>query len=331
MALLNFHKPEKIIIHKVTDFEGKFEFKPLEPGFGATIGNSLRRVLLNSLEGYAITGIQIEGVEHEFATIAGVIEDVTEIILNLKQIRFKLKEGLQDNVKSERIEFTIKGVSQFKAKDIEDANNTFNVVNKDFIICNMNSSVELKIRLHIAKGRGYASVEENRPKESKLGFIAIDSIHTPIKNVKYSVENTRVEQHTDYEKLLLEIITDGTVNIEQSLKDASAILVQHLLVIADKNITDTIEKEEIEVIVDDATMKIRQILKTPLEDLDLSVRAFNCLKAAKITSLSELVKYEKEDLMKFRNFGEKSLDEIQIVLKHRGLFLGMDLGKIYNN
>lgn len=331
MALLNFHKPEKVIIHKVTDFEGKFEFKPLEPGFGATIGNALRRVLLNSLEGYAITGIQIQGVDHEFATIAGVIEDVTEIILNLKQIRFKLKNGVQDNVKSERIDLEIKGATQFKAKAIEDANTVFDVVNKDFVICNMDSSVELKIRLFVAKGRGYASVEENRPKETKPGFIAIDSIHTPIKNVKYAVENTRVEQHTDYEKLLLEITTDGTVNIEESLKEASAILVQHLLVIADKNITDTVEEEETEIIVDDATMKIRQILKTPLEDLDLSVRAFNCLKAAKITSLSELVKYEKEDLMKFRNFGEKSLDEIQAVLKQRGLFLGMDLSKVFNS
>lgn len=331
MALLNFHKPEKVIIHKVTDFEGKFEFKPLEPGFGATIGNALRRVLLNSLEGYAITGIQIQGVDHEFATIAGVIEDVTEIILNLKQIRFKLKNGVQDNVKSERIDLEIKGSTQFKAKAIEDANTVFDVVNKDFVICNMDSSVELKIRLFVAKGRGYASVEENRPKEPKPGFIAIDSIHTPIKNVKYAVENTRVEQYTDYEKLLLEISTDGTVNIEESLKEASAILVQHLLVIADKNITDTVEEEEAEIVVDDATMKIRQILKTPLEDLDLSVRAFNCLKAAKITSLSELVKYEKDDLMKFRNFGEKSLDEIQAVLKQRGLFLGMDLSKVYNS
>jgi DNA-directed RNA polymerase subunit alpha len=326
MAILNFQKPDKIVLQKSTDFDGTFEFRPLEPGYGVTIGNSLRRVLLNSLEGYAITAIKIDGVDHEFATIKGVSEDVTEIILNLKQVRFKKK--IDGDVPTERIELNIKGVTEFKAGMIGEATANFEVMNPDFVICTLNESANLRVELTVNRGRGYVSADDNKQKEQPIGVIAIDSIYTPIVNVKYSIENTRVEQRTDYEKLVLEVSTDGTIHPEDAVKQASRILIQHLMLITDDNITFDSGNDEKQHVVDEHTLKLRQILKTPLEDLDLSVRAFNCLKAAKINSLSELVQYEQDELMKFRNFGQKSLSEIEQVLIDRGLSFGMDLSKL---
>lgn len=326
MAILNFQKPDKIVLKKVTDFEGQFEFRPLEPGYGLTIGNALRRVLLNSLEGYAIVGIKIEGVDHEFATIKGITEDVTEIILNLKQVRFT--KTVEQDISSEKITLSIKGRTELTAGMIGDASaQSFKVMNPDLVICTMDSSAKLDIELTVAKGRGYVPSEENKPKEAPFGYIAIDSIHTPIKNVQYSIDNYRVEQRTDYEKLELEVTTDGTINPEEAVKQASRILIQHLMIITDENITFDNKEDKKEDVVDEQVLLLRKVLKTPLEDLDLSVRAFNCLKAAKINSLSELVQYEQEDLMKFRNFGQKSLSEIEQVLNERGLGFGMDLAK----
>lgn len=326
MAILSFQKPDKIILHKATDFEAQFEFRPLEPGYGLTVGNALRRVLLSSLEGYAITGIRIEGADHEFATIKGIAEDVTEIILNLKQVRFK--RTTDGEFVQEKIMISLKNKSQFNAGMIGDSLQHFQVMNPDLPICTMDSSAKLDIELYIGKGRGYVPAEENRQKDVPFGFIPVDSIFTPIKNVKFSVENTRVEQRTDYEKLLMEVVTDGTIHPEDAVKQASRILIQHLMIITDENITFDTKEEKKEDLVDETTLQLRKILKTPLEDLDLSVRAFNCLKAAKINSLSELVQYEQEDLMKFRNFGQKSLSEIEQVLGERGLSFGMDLAKM---
>ena len=322
MAILSFQKPDKIVLQKVTDFEGQFEFRPLEPGYGLTIGNALRRVLLNSLEGYAIVGIKIDGVDHEFATIKGITEDVTEIILNLKQVRFK-KQGDHD-LANEKINLSIKGRTEFNAGMIGELSSAFQVMNPELVICTMDPTAKIDIELTIARGRGYIPAEENKIKDAPFGFIAIDSIHTPIKNVKYAIENYRVEQRTDYEKLVLDVVTDGTIHPEEAVKQASRILIQHLMIITDENITFD-NKEDV---VDEHVLQLRKVLKTPLEDLDLSVRAFNCLKAAKINSLSELVQYEQEDLMKFRNFGQKSLSEIEQVLTERGLSFGMDLGKL---
>jgi DNA-directed RNA polymerase subunit alpha len=325
MAILNFQKPEKIVLQKANDFDGLFEFRPLEPGFGVTVGNSLRRVLLSSLEGYAISGIRVDGVDHEFSTIKGVTEDVTEIILNLKQVRFKRK--IETDLSTERIEVIVKGKEQFTAGMIGDVTNHFEITNPDLVICNMNPSTTLKIEMNIIKGRGYVPADENKSGQA-TGWIAIDSIFTPIKNVKYTIENTRVEQRTDFEKLILEVSTDGTIHPEEAVKQASRIMIQHLMLITDENITFDTGVSEKHDVVDEQTLKLRQILKTPLEDLDLSVRAFNCLKAAKINSLSELVQYEQDELMKFRNFGQKSLSEIEQVLIDRGLGFGMDLSKI---
>lgn len=326
MAILNFQKPDKIILQKSNDFEAQFEFRPLEPGFGVTIGNALRRVLLSSLEGHAISGIVIEGADHEFATIKGVVEDVTEIILNLKQVRFK--KIVDHDIQNEKITLNIKGRTEFTAGMIGEATSSFQIMNPDLLICTMDPSAKLNIELNVSKGRGYVPAEENKVKDASFGLIAIDSIFTPIKNVKYSIENTRVEQRTDYEKLLMEVKTDGTINPEEAVKQASRILIQHLMIITDENITFDNKEEKKEDLVDEQTLQLRKILKTPLEDLDLSVRAFNCLKAAKINSLSELVQYEQEDLMKFRNFGQKSLAEIEQVLHERGLHFGMDLSKL---
>lgn len=326
MAILNFQKPDKIVLQKANEFEGVFEFRPLEPGFGVTVGNSLRRVLLSSLEGYAISAIRIEGVDHEFSTIKGVTEDVTELILNLKQVRFKKK--VDTEIATERIEVTIKGKDQFTAAMIGEVTNNFEITNPDLVICNMNSSITLKIELNIIKGRGYIPADENKSRELSIGWITTDSIFTPIKNVKYTIENTRVEQRTDFEKLILEVSTDGTIHPEDAVKQASRIMIQHLMLITDENITFDTGVSEKHDVVDEQTLKLRQVLKTPLEDLDLSVRAFNCLKAAKINSLSELVQYEQDELMKFRNFGQKSLSEIEQVLIERGLGFGMDLSKI---
>ncbi|MCY7423304.1 MAG: DNA-directed RNA polymerase subunit alpha [Chitinophagaceae bacterium] len=326
MAILNFQKPDKIVLQKANDFEAQFEFRPLEPGYGLTIGNALRRVLLSSLEGYAIVGIKVEGAEHEFATLKGVTEDVTEIILNLKQVRFKKK--VDHEVITEKVTLSIKNQTEFTARIIGDATQSFDVMNPMLLICTMDNTAKLDIELTIAKGRGYVPAEDNKLKDTPFGYVPIDSIHTPIKNVKYTIENTRVEQRTDFEKLVMDVTTDGTIHPEEAVKQASRILIQHLMIITDENITFDNKEEKKEDLVDEQTLQLRKILKTPLEDLDLSVRAFNCLKAAKINSLSELVQYEQEDLMKFRNFGQKSLSEIEQVLNERGLGFGMDLSKM---
>jgi DNA-directed RNA polymerase subunit alpha len=326
MAILNFQKPDKIILQKANDFEAQFEFRPLEPGYGVTIGNALRRVLLNSLEGYAIIGVKIEGVEHEFATIKGISEDVVEIFLNLKQIRFK--KAVDHEVSNEKIILSIKNKTEFTAGMIGEATHSFQIMNPDLLICTLDSSARMDVELTIGKGRGYVPAEDNKPKDAPLGYIPIDAIFTPIKNVKYTIENTRVEQRTDFEKLIMEVSTDGTIHPEEAVKQASRILIQHLMIITDENITFDNKEEKKEDLVDEQTLQLRKVLKTPLEDLDLSVRAFNCLKAAKINSLSELVQYEQEDLMKFRNFGQKSLAEIEQVLTERGLHFGMDLVKL---
>ncbi len=326
MAIFNFVKPDKIVLQKATDFEAQFEFRPLEPGYGVTIGNALRRVLLNSLEGYAITGINIAGADHEFATLKGVTEDVTEIILNLKQVRFKVK-GDQD-ISTEKVTLSIKNKTEFTAGMIGEASPAFEVMNPELLICTLDNSTKFDIDITIGKGRGYVPAEEHKDKSSQFGYIAVDSIYTPIKNVKYLIENTRVEQRTDFEKLIMDVVTDGTIHPEEAVKQASRILIQHLMIITDENITFDTKEDKKEDMVDEQTLQLRKMLKTPLEDLDLSVRAFNCLKAAKINSLSELVQYEQEDLMKFRNFGQKSLSEIDSVLQDRGLSFGMDLSKL---
>src|ERR1700761_2019868 len=326
MGILNFVKPDKIVLQKANDFEALFEFRPLEPGYGVTIGNALRRVLLNSLEGYAIVGINIAGADHEFATLKGITEDVTEIILNLKQVRLKRK--VDHEVGTEKVTLSLKNKSEFTAANIGEASPSFEVMNPELLICTMDNSAKLDIEITIGKGRGYVPAEDNKPKDAPFGYIPTDAIFTPIKNVKYSIENTRVEQRTDFEKLIMEVSTDGTIHPEEAVKQASRILIQHLMIITDENITFDNKEEKKEDLVDEQTLQLRKILKTPLEDLDLSVRAFNCLKAAKINSLSELVTYEQEDLMKFRNFGQKSLAEIEQVLGERGLHFGMDLGKL---
>jgi len=326
MALLAFQKPDKIILQKATDFEGIFEFSPLEPGFGATIGNALRRVLLSSLEGYAISSIKIAGVDHEFSTIKGVIEDVTEIVLNLKQVR--LKRSINDGeVGPDKIYLSIKGKEQFTAGDIETHTNVYTVTNPDLVICNMDKSVHLEVELSIGKGRGYVPAEEQVNENASIGTIAIDSIYTPIKNVRYKVENTRVEQRTDYEKLIIEIKTDGTIHPEEAIKESAKILIQHLMLISDENISFDTEESAEEEVVDEHVLHMRKILKTPLEDMDLSVRAYNCLKAAKINTLAELVQYDTNELLKFRNFGRKSLVEIEQLIIEKGLSFGMDLSK----
>ncbi len=326
MSILNFQKPDKIIMQKATDFEGLFEFKPLEPGFGQTIGNSIRRVLLSSLEGYAISAVRIAGVEHEFSTIKGVVEDVVDIILNIKQIRLKQVLTAED-MQSEKIYLTISGKEEFRAGDIEEHTNVFKVMNPDLLICRMEPFVNLEIEFTITKGRGYLPADENLPKDAPIGVIPVDAIYTPIKNVAYRISNTRVGQRTDYEKLTLEVKTDGTIHPEDAIKEASRILIQHLMLITDENITFDDASTREDNIVDEHILHMRKLLKTSLEDLDLSVRAYNCLKAAKINTLAELVRYDTHELLKFRNFGRKSLVEIEELLQDKGLTFGMDLGK----
>lgn len=326
MSILNFQKPEKIVMQKANDFEGLFEFKPLEPGFGQTVGNSLRRVLLSSLEGFAISAVRIAGVDHEFATIRGVVEDVVEIILNLKQIR--LKQLLADeDIREEKIYLTITGKEEFRAGDIEEHTNVFKVMNPELLICTMEPFVNLEVELTVTKGRGYVPADENLPKDAPIGVIPVDAIYTPIKNVAYYIDNTRVGQRTDYEKLTIEVKTDGTIHPEDAIKEASRILIQHLMLITDENITfDDMGTRE-DTIVDEHILHMRKLLKTSLEDLDLSVRAYNCLKAAKINTLAELGRYDTHELLKFRNFGKKSLVEIEELLQEKGLTFGMDLSK----
>ena len=324
MAILAFQKPDKVIMQKSTDFEGTFEFRPLEPGFGITIGNALRRILLSSLEGFAITSVRFSGVTHEFSTIKGVVEDVTEIILNLKQVRFK-KTG--DSGDSEKIFVIINGQDTFKAGDMTQFSNNFTVLNPDLLICNMDSAVTLEVELTVGKGRGYVPSEENKNPDANIGVIAIDSIYTPIKNVKYTIENYRVEQKTDYEKLVLDIATDGSIHPEDALKEAAKILIQHFMLFSDENMMLEAQAKEETKEVDEEILHMRKILKTELVDLDLSVRALNCLKAADIRSLADLVSYDVADMFKFRNFGKKSLTEIQDLVKSKGLSFGMNLSK----
>jgi DNA-directed RNA polymerase subunit alpha len=324
MAILAFQKPDKVIMQKSTDFEGTFEFRPLEPGFGVTIGNALRRILLSSLEGFAITSVRFSGVTHEFSTIKGVVEDVTEIILNLKQVRLK-KTG--ESGDTEKVFVIVNGQDAFKAGDITKFSNNFTVLNPDLVICNMDTSVTLEIELTINKGRGYIPSEENKNPDANVGVIAIDSIYTPIKNVKYTIENYRVEQKTDYEKLVLDIATDGSIHPEDALKEAAKILIQHFMLFSDENMMLEAQAKEETKEVDEEILHMRKILKTELVDLDLSVRALNCLKAADIRSLADLVSYDVADMLKFRNFGKKSLTEIQDLVKSKGLSFGMNLAK----
>jgi len=324
MAILNFQKPDKVILINSTDFSGRFEFRPLEPGFGLTVGNALRRVLLSSLEGYAITSIRINGVEHEFSTVKGVVEDVTEMILNLKQVRFKRQIDDTDN---ETVSISIKNQEQLTAGDFQNFISGFQVLNPELVICNMEKSVNIEMELTIEKGRGFVLAEENKKVSVALGTIFIDSIYTPIRNVKYAIENFRVEQKTDYEKLIFDIETDGSITPQDALTDAARILIHHFMLFSDERIT--LEEDEIAQTetYDEESLHMRQLLKTRLIDMDLSVRALNCLKAAEVDTLGDLVSFNKNDLMKFRNFGKKSLTELDELVNVKGLTFGMDLSK----
>jgi DNA-directed RNA polymerase subunit alpha len=324
MAILAFQKPDKVIMVSATDTAGQFEFRPLEPGYGITIGNSLRRILLSSLEGFAITSIKIEGVDHEFSTIKGVVEDVSEIILNLKQVRFK---RVVDEVDHEKVQVNVGGSNTFKAGDLNKVISGFKVLNTDLVICHLEPSVKLHIELNINKGRGYIPSEENKSTTGEIGIIAIDSIFTPIKNVKYSVENFRVEQKTDYEKLIFEIQTDGSIHPKDALKEAAKILIYHFMLFSDEKITLDSDEKNANEEFDEEVLHMRQLLKTKLVDLDLSVRALNCLKAAEVETLGDLVKFNKNDLLKFRNFGKKSLTELDELLEGMNLNFGMDVAK----
>jgi len=324
MSILAFQKPDKVIMLEADDFFGKFEFRPLEPGYGITVGNALRRILLSSLDGFAITSIKIEGVDHEFSTIPSVYEDVTEIILNLKKVRFK---SIVEGIDEEKVTVVISGQDVFKAGDISRFLSGFKVLNTEQIICRLEPSIKLQIDLYINKGRGYQPAEENKISNSEFGVIPIDSIYTPIRNVKYFVENYRVEQKTDYEKLIVEITTDGSIHPKDALKEAAKILIYHFMLFSDEKITlDSDEKFENDEF-DEEILHMRQLLKTKLVDMDLSVRALNCLKAADVETLAELVVFNKNDLLKFRNFGKKSLTELEDLLTSMSLSFGMDISK----
>ena len=324
MAILNFQKPDKVIMIDSSEFEGKFEFRPLEPGYGLTVGNALRRVLLSSLEGFAITSVKIENIDHEFSTIPGIVEDVTEIILNIKQIRFKRQI---EDLENETVKISLGGQDQFKAGDIQKFISGFQVLNSDLVICNLEKGVQVNMEFTIEKGRGYVTAEENKKIDSELGIISIDSVFTPVKNVKYSIENYRVEQKTDYEKLVFEINTDGSIHPKDALTEAAKTLIHHFLLFSDERIT--LEADEIAQAetYDEESLHMRQLLKTKLIDMDLSVRALNCLKAAEVETLGDLVSYNKNDLMKFRNFGKKSLTELEELVVLKGLSFGMNLSK----
>jgi DNA-directed RNA polymerase subunit alpha len=324
MAILNFQKPDKVIMIESTDFSGRFEFRPLEPGFGLTVGNALRRVLLSSLEGFAITSLRLDGVEHEFSTIKGVVEDVTEIILNLKQVRFKKQI---DETDRETVSVAVSGQDQLTAGDLQKFISGFQVLNPELVICNMDKSVKLNAEITIEKGRGFVPAEENKKAGAPIGTIFTDSIYTPIKNVKYGIENFRVEQKTDYEKLVFDIDTDGSINPKEALTEAAKILIHHFMLFSDERIT--LEADEIAQTetYDEESLHMRQLLKTRLIDMDLSVRALNCLKAAEVDTLGDLVSFNKSDLMKFRNFGKKSLTELEELVIVKGLNFGMDLSK----
>lgn len=324
MAILAFQKPDKVIMLEADEKYGKFEFRPLEPGYGVTVGNALRRILLSSLDGYAITTLKIEGVEHEFSTVKGVVEDVTEIVLNLKQVRFKRQI---ENTNNEKVFINLKNQKTFKANDINNFLTGFQVINPEIVICNMDSGVSLNMELTIDKGRGYVPAEENKPLEAPFGIIPMDSIFTPIKNVKYTVDNYRVEQKTDFEKLTMEVWTDGSIHPKDALKEAAKILIHHFMLFSDERITLDVQEKSTSEELDENTLHIRQLLKTKLTDLDLSVRALNCLKAAEVETLGDLVTFNKNDLLKFRNFGKKSLHELEDLVKAKNLSFGMNIAK----
>ncbi|MBR4147111.1 MAG: DNA-directed RNA polymerase subunit alpha [Bacteroidales bacterium] len=324
MSILAFQKPEEVVMVESTDTKGVFEFRPLEPGFGTTIGNALRRILLSSLEGFAITSIRIDGVSHEFASIDGVIEDVADMVLNFKQVRFK-QQVMEDT--HEKVNVVISGQEEFKAGDINKFLNVFQVLNPELVICHMDPSVKLNIELTIGKGRGYVPADENKVVGAPVDTIAIDSIYTPIRNVSFKVENYRVEQKTDYEKLVIEILTDGSINPKDALKEAAKILIYHFMLFSDEKITPVLDEQTVTEEFDESSLHIRQLLKTKLVDLDLSVRALNCLKAAEVETLGELVAFNKQDLLKFRNFGKKSLTELDELVRSRGLEFGMNVSK----
>lgn len=325
MAILNFQKPDKVIMLESDDFHGIFEFRPLQQGYGITMGNALRRVLLSSLEGFAITSIKIEGVDQEFSSIHGVMEDVTDIVLNLKKVRFKNKI---ENTNSEKATITISGQEEFRAGDMNRFLNFFQVLNTEELICRMEADVKLTMEITIDKGRGYIPAEENKPQHDGIGVIAIDSIHTPIKNVKYTIDDYRVEQKTDFEKLTLEITTDGSIHPKDALTEAAKILIQHFVLFSDDKIAaDAPFVPGVSEEFDDEALRIRQILKSKLVDMDLSIRALNCLKSAELETLGDLVSIHKSDLLKFRNFGKKSLSELEELVKTKGLEFGMNVQK----
>ena len=324
MTILDFQQPDKVIMLDSSEHTGRFEFRPLEPGFGVTVGNALRRILLSSLEGFAITSVRIDGVDHEYSTIKGVMEDMTELILNLKQVRFKRQI---DNTDTETVTVSVKGKTSLTAGDLGEFTSAFQVINSDLVLCRMEKSVDLKMELTIGKGRGYVQAEENVRSEAPLGTISMDSIFTPIRNVKYDIENYRVEQRTDYEKLILELDCDGSITPKDALQEAAKILIHHFMLFSDERITlesdEQVEAEEF----DESSLHMRQLLKTKLADMDLSVRALNCLKAADIETLGDLVAFNKNDLLKFRNFGKKSLTELEELVEIKNLAFGMDVSK----
>lgn len=324
MAILAFQKPDKVIMLQSDEFEGTFEFRPLEPGFGITIGNALRRILLSSLEGYAITSVRIDGVDHEFSSIKGVVEDVTDIILNLKKIRFRRQIESEE---SERISFSFTGKDTLTAGDIAKYLTIFQVLNPDIVICHMEPNVKLNIEISVNKGRGYIPAEENKLANAPIGTIFMDSIHTPVRNVKYTIENYRVEQKTDYEKLIMELKTDGSIHPKEALKESARILIHHFMLFSDDKITLDAEEKAVTEEFDENTLHVRQLLKTKLVDMDLSVRALNCLKAADVETLGDLVAFNKNDLLKFRNFGKKSLTELEELVRTKGLEFGMNIAK----
>ena len=322
MAILAFQKPEKVIMLESTSSFGRFEFRPLEPGFGMTVGNALRRILLSSLEGYAITTVKVAGVDHEFAAIPGVMEGMLEIVLNLKQVRF-IKTV--ESVEGEKVTVNVAGQSELTAGYISNFLTNFKVLNPELVICRLDPEVKLQIELTVAQGRGYVPAEENRPADAEFGVLPIDSIHTPIKNVKYSVENYRVEQKTDYEKLNLEITTDGSIHPKDALKEAAKILIHHFMLFSDEKITLNLEESSATEEFDEDVLHMRQLLKTKLSEQDLSVRALNCLKAAEVETVGDLVRFNRNDLLKFRNFGKKSLSELDELLTTLNLHFGMDV------
>lgn len=324
MAILEFQKPDKVIMLDSTDTYGRFEFRPLEPGYGMTVGNAMRRILLSSLEGYAITSIKISGVDHEFSVIPGIVEDLPEIILNLKQVRFK---RIAEDLVEEKATITIEGQKAFTAGILNKFLTGFTVLNPDFVICKMEPEVKLEIQITIRKGRGYVPAEENKEEDVEFGVIPIDSIHTPIRNVKFEIEDFRVEQKTDYEKLIIEIMTDGSIHPKEALKEAAKILIYHFMLFSEERITLDADDKYSHEEFDEEVLHMRQLLKTKLDDLDLSVRALNCLRAADVGSLGDLVQYNKNDLLKFRNFGKKSLAELEDLLEGLNLNFSMDITK----